>query len=217
MHPVDKRYWQIIVAAWVLFFAIGFYQIVSTEREFLANPSMLVMLAILWTFTAALVVAILVAMPLRIAINLVMPSRRRARLEETITMATLLLLIAGYLWESRREKLALMPPPGVETITDFAARMPAPRRLELVQQGGRDYLVWFGETSGPIDIPSGPSCYLFDADGKLLDWQLETGDGGRVEKFLQSSTKVRELTVEEAVRLKQTITASRNSVGSSLL
>ncbi len=94
------------------------------------------------------------------------------------------------------------------------ARTPSPGTCPA---RGREYLVWFGEKSGPIDIPSGPSCYLFDADGKLLDWQLETGDGGRVEKFLQSSTKVRELTVEEAVKLKRTVTVFRNPIGGSSL
>jgi hypothetical protein len=83
--------------------------------------------------------------------------------------------------------------------------MPSPRDLRDVQTEGRQLIAWFGDLSGPLDLPSGPSCYIFDTTGKLVDWQVETGDGGPVENLLQASAQERSITLAEALQILATV------------
>jgi hypothetical protein len=150
---------------------------------------------------AAIVNGIIVAIPLRIVLNLVLSDRRRTHRTETIVLICLLLVFFGYFWEVGREHRSLAPPRGVATLAQFADVMSAPQSLQLVRYGDRNYIVWTGERTGPFDIPSGPSCYIFDDNGELVDWTSETGEDGSVDKFVRSSEKQPELTVEEALKI----------------
>ena len=46
--------------------------------------------------------------------------------------------------------------------------------------------------------------YPARTNGKLVDWQAETGDGGPVEEFLCSSVKQGELTLDKALEIAGT-------------
>src|SRR5262249_40901002 len=101
-------------------------------------------------------------------------------------VASLALILFLYVLEVRREDQRLAPPAGVTDFMAFSKRMSLPKRLAVVEHGGSEYIVWHGELAGPLAIPSGQSCYLFKGTGELIDWQPETGEGGRIDQFLQS-------------------------------
>jgi len=143
----------------------------------------------------------------RIAMNVILKDRRCSHRSETAVLTLLLALIVAYVVEVRRERLGLAPPQGVATLSAFADAMPPPQTLDLVHHDGHAYIAWTGDLSGPFDLPSGPSCYIFNDDGDLVDWQPETGDGGPVEDFLRSSVKQQQLTLDEALRITRSGTA----------
>lgn len=126
---------------------------------------------------------------------------------------SLYFLLSHYFLEVERERARLAPPAGVKDLAAFSTSVSPPRRLTVVQHDGGEYIVWYGELSGPLDKPSGPSCYLFDSDGTLIDWQPETGEGARIDRFLESSSKGREITVQEALKMvKRSATSGEPTV-----
>jgi hypothetical protein len=45
---------------------------------------------------------------------------------------------------------------------------------------------------------SGPPCYLFGPDGKLIMWAI-TGEGGELDQKLRKASKEQSITLEEAL------------------
>ena len=208
MCLADRRLITVIIAAWVVVYSA---LIATIRRSALPAHADWWLLAYGFVFVgvvAAMLTVVLVAIPLRIVLNLTLKDRRRSHRSETMALSVVLAAVIGYPLEVQRERNRLAPPRGVHQFSDFASAGRRPRRIELVRHDGGEYLVWFGALSGPIDVPSGPSCYLFDKNGELLDWQPETGDGGPVERFLSSSSRAGEIGLEEALKLTQDSNAS---------
>jgi len=86
-------------------------------------------------------------------------------------------------WVIKLEMDAMSPPPNVKTFEEFATVMPPPARLALVRHGTEFFVVWVGDYCGPVFVPSGPACYLFDSSGTLLQWTPDTGDGSALDDF----------------------------------
>jgi len=162
-----------------------------------------------WFFTALMAVfatGILVAIPLRVGLNLLVKERRKTHLKETVWLSLITILLFAYLWESHREFQALAPPINVTTIDEFSKSMPPPQHLRLIDAidvSGKQLIAWSGDLAGPLSLPSGRACYLFDNRGQLIDWQPETGDGGPVDDVIRTSKVVRTLTLAEALQMTQ--------------
>jgi hypothetical protein len=105
----------------------------------------------------------------------------------------------AYFNEVDKERRQLAPPVGVTDLSDFAEAMPPPSRWELVRHDGDEYVAWFGHLSGPFEVPSGRSYYLFDRQGKLVDWKPETGEGDSVDTFLKESSALGAITLDDAL------------------
>lgn len=209
MRLADRRYLQITVLACLVTYSLFLWQLMREWPPALPRGENVAFVSygvVFLAVFAAVVTAIVVAAPLRILMNVILKDRRRSHRSETVGLTLLLVLIVGYGFEVRREQARLAPPVGVATLPAFVDAMPPPQYLELVHNDGREYVAWFGEVSGPLDVPSGPSCYLFDDSGDLIDWQPETGDGGPVEAFLQSSERL-----EEEMTLEKALTVTRNA------
>lgn len=201
MKLAERRFIRLTILAWVLIYGLFLAHMLSAELPQGANWQILASGVVFIALAAGLATAVLIAMPARIIMNLMLKDRRRSHRSETITLTILLVLIVAYVFEVSRERMNLTPPQGAATLSAFADAMPTPRRLELVRNNGRDFIAWTGDFSGPCDVPSGPSCYVFNDNGKLVDWQSETGDGGPVEEFLRFSVRQKELTVDEALEI----------------
>lgn len=201
MLRADRRFLQAIFLAWLVVYTVLVLRFLRTEVSGGAKAYLVGFGIVFLGVVAALLTSVAVAIPLRIVLNLTIRHRRRSHRTETILLATVLILVIGYELEVQRERNRLEPPQGVTRLSDFAKAMSPPHRLELMRKDGSEYVVWFGELSGPIDIPSGHSCYLFDRNGDLLKWQPETGDGGPVDEFLRSSSNAGEITIDGALNI----------------
>lgn len=210
MQHTDRRFIQWMVLAWGVVYVWSLSQTLPSELQRGSSWGVLVFGVVFMALIAVVLTAIVVAIPARVTMNLVLRDRRRSHLSETTVLTVLLTLFIAWVFEVRRERLNLAPPPGVATLSEFADTMPPPLRLELFQNDGRHYIVWTGELSGPVDVPSGHSCYIFDESGHLIDWQPETGDGGPVEDFLDSSAKKRPLTLDEALSIARSTVSLDN-------
>lgn len=208
MCLADRRCMMVTIAAWLVAWASIIVGILRSGLPADADLSILAFGIVFVGLAAAVLTVILVAIPLRIALNVVLKERRRSHRTETVVLTAVLAVALGYPLEVIRERNQLAPPRGVSHLPEFAKVEPPPRWLELVRHDGNDYVAWYGAHTGPFDVPSGPSCYLFDSKGEFIDWQAETGDGGPVETFLRSSSRISKISLEDALRLTQDSHAS---------
>jgi hypothetical protein len=114
-----------------------------------------------------------------------------------ITVVTLLIVWAVQVHTIRQSHV---PPDGVNSFSDYMARMPKPQSLHLSQSGNDAYLVATGDV--PIAMlltaPSGPPEYVFDRSGVLVDWTMDRGDDGSYQSRWPNTRFVRTLTAQEA-------------------
>jgi hypothetical protein len=79
---------------------------------------------------------------------------------------------------SAHETNKLKPPATVRTVQDFLQQMPAPARVRTFTfSGGNYYEVW-GQMGSTVRLPSGSPSYIFDPNGRLVDWTSDRGDAG---------------------------------------
>ena len=109
-------------------------------------------------------------------------------------------LLGVWVFIGARELQSLAPPPAANTLTTFAEHMPAPRRVAQIDDAGVKKIVWVGDTA-MWALTSGPSCYVFDASGNLIEWDVSTGDGEPITRYLQPAWSSDPLTVEQALAL----------------
>ena len=95
--------------------------------------------------------------------------------------------VALWAWVIKIEMDAMAPPPNVKTFEQFAAVMPLPTRLAVVSHGNELFIVWVDGYCGPVFVPSGPACYLFDSSGTLLQWTADTGDGSALDEYVRDA------------------------------
>jgi hypothetical protein len=201
MNAIDRWFLRVILGLWLVC-AIGSLVVVFRFWDSEADAVLeRIFFALLLSVVFMLVICVEVGVPLRVIVNLAVPGRRHAYRIETCCLAGVFICLAMFKMENARSRLSLAPPAGVTTLTRFADRMPPPRQLELYLQDGRRYIAWHGERMSLLTFPSGPSCYLFDDRGQLVDWQPETGDGGPVQRFLSDSVQEQAISVDEALAL----------------
>ena len=79
-----------------------------------------------------------------------------------------------------------VPPAKVRTFDAFLAWRPDATRF-VVTDAKPPQLIALGRLEGLV--VSGPAAYVFDEQGRLTDWELETGEGGPVTQILEEAGK----------------------------
>ncbi len=102
-----------------------------------------------------------------------------------ILLVMLLMIGTAEAMVIKNQYKGLQPPQDAKRLEDFQS-MPKPQRLALVKKSTESYYVWVGETASSYCLPSGPACYLFDVDGRLVDWTPDSGDASPQMKELCS-------------------------------
>lgn len=110
------------------------------------------------------------------------------------------------------EMHALAPPSDAKTFERFSEAMPPATHLAEVTRGGELLIVWIGEYCGPVFLPSGPSCYVFDSTGILRDWTPDTGDGSRFDELASLAGRSPNRTVDEIRTILLTQSGQANQV-----
>ena len=81
-----------------------------------------------------------------------------------------------------------MVPASVTDFPTFVHWQQSPRDIEVIRQGGADYLLATGRARGLL--ASGPSGYVFDRAGRLVDWSSDVGDDPRFrDRWIPSSRR----------------------------
>lgn len=77
-------------------------------------------------------------------------------------------------------------PPQEGKLTAFAAQVPPPTHIKVVDHEGERYLVWEGGKLfwDMLAVSSGPPVYVFDESGQLLDWTDDSGDNHRLDPII---------------------------------
>jgi hypothetical protein len=125
---------------------------------------------------------------------------KRRDIVELVVMAVATL--AGlFVWNrlASAERMRLVPPPGATTLKAFAEQMPPPKRLTKIDDNGSTKIVWMGD-SASLSLVSGPACYIFDEHGKLIQWNLSTGDGEPTSRLLSKTFQQPEMSLEEGLK-----------------
>lgn len=90
------------------------------------------------------------------------------------------------------------PPHPNCSLTEFSTTMPPPKRLLVVDYDDEPCLVWIAELPAST-VQSGPTYYLFDSEGILIDWVAESGEGAELDDVLAQAYETGEsITLDEA-------------------
>ncbi len=94
-----------------------------------------------------------------------------------VSIGMLAVLIAGYAVLCNREMASTKPGDGVKTITEFHNVMDSARTYQYMTFR-KDNVTYFEarKLMPSWTLPSGPSCYVFDPAGKLVDWIPDNGE-----------------------------------------
>jgi hypothetical protein len=87
------------------------------------------------------------------------------------------LLVVTWLTAEWLLKRRTVPPRTVNDLASFLQWRESPRRIEVFERVGNEYLIATGP--GGAALPSGPSGYVFDRSGRLVDWSSDMGDDWR--------------------------------------
>ena len=68
---------------------------------------------------------------------------------------------------------------GIGTYEAYRSSLPPPRAVRSITKDGQVFYVFFGPIRAPLALPSGPPAYIFDQNGKLIDWALDSGENPR--------------------------------------
>ena len=96
---------------------------------------------------------------------------------EYATYAICFLMIALFVGGEIHHSLAVRPP---EKVTDFKSYLEwasEPKELNLLDENGTKILVATGRIANYCALPSGPPQYVFDTQGKMIDWISDSGEG----------------------------------------
>ena len=68
---------------------------------------------------------------------------------------------------------------GITTYHDYRESLPTPKAVGKLSKDGGDYYIFYGPIKAPLALPSGPPAYVFDMNGKLVDWAKDPGENPR--------------------------------------
>lgn len=125
------------------------------------------------------------------------------RQSERWLTVTILIVVIAYLAHDFASAARISPPPDGRNLGDLIRTLPPPNRLAWVVDCGANRLVWIGQLPR-FTIRSGPPCYLFDEQGRLIDWTAETGEGWTYDELANAAYRARPVSAEEALRLCST-------------
>src|SRR5258708_29270221 len=95
----DRRFMQVILAAWIVIYAVILWKVLRVEIPRDGHAYLLAFAVVFLAMVAALLTVIVVVIPLRIILNLALKDRRRSHRTETILLTAVLVLIVACTFE----------------------------------------------------------------------------------------------------------------------
>jgi|SRR5690625_2233231 len=117
------------------------------------------------------------------------------------TFIVIFLLFVGWIFSEAIHATSSSKGVGLD-YPQFRQTMPTPSSAHVLLINSEEYVALVGRVRTPFAFPSGPPIYIFDNDGKFIDFTLNSDDTQRFgEKWLR--TEKREVTIDEADRMIQ--------------
>ena len=83
-------------------------------------------------------------------------------------------------WVAGIEEKKLCPPDEAGNIPGFLKWMPTPVSSDRFEFDGRTFYVLRGSLQARFRVPSGPPVYVFDEQGKMVDWCSDEGENANI-------------------------------------
>lgn len=114
-------------------------------------------------------------------------------------------LLAAYVAICLFDRSTTNPGRKGQSIDGFLQSKRTPQKIERAEKENQQYLVVTGRMTPLwfITIPSGAPCYVFDANGRLIDWTADEGDDPRFHERWPSSLRREDIRIERARELFQ--------------
>ena len=93
---------------------------------------------------------------------------------EGVGVLAVLLVIVGFMASERASQQRLVPTGRASTLSEYLDWQPASDEFAAIELDGRRHIIAYGPMCGWL--PSGPSAYVFDDVGRLVDWSSDIGD-----------------------------------------
>jgi hypothetical protein len=94
-----------------------------------------------------------------------------------IAFLVIALTAALFVWISQYEHqraASIAPPPNITNVFVFLKWRPETGSFVIIERTGEEYLMTNGLSRGVL--ASGPSAYVFDRTGQMVDWSYDIGD-----------------------------------------
>jgi hypothetical protein len=100
--------------------------------------------------------------------------KMRALLKQYWWPVLIVLLIGVWIGIEAVLHRGISPEGRAETLTQYLQWRPADDHFATTNVAGESYVIAYGRYAGTL--PSGPSAYIFAANGELVDWSRDIGD-----------------------------------------
>ena len=97
-----------------------------------------------------------------------------------VILLTIFSLIPLYFIASCMMHHAVTPPSHVIDVHTFLRWAPSTDRIKVLSLDEETFYLAYGMGSSPL--PSGPSAYVFDSTGHMVDWSSDMGDDGSFQR-----------------------------------
>jgi hypothetical protein len=91
-------------------------------------------------------------------------------------LVILAVLIGGYFTTEYVSHGRVNPTGRISTLDEYLAWRPSAQQFAKVDLNGRQHMIAYGPMSSWLLLSSGPSAYVFDDKGRLVDWSSDIGD-----------------------------------------
>ena len=95
-------------------------------------------------------------------------------------LAAVVLASGAFVAFERASQQRLVPAKRASTLSEFLDWQPACDTFAKINVGSKRHIIAYGPLCGWL--PSGPSAYVFDDTGRLVDWSSDIGDSPSFDK-----------------------------------
>ena len=129
------------------------------------------------------------------------------RINVVLGVILVVCLVAACFYSERKSAAIVRPPPGATNLVAFLELQSQPYEICKFVYSGKTHLEVIGK---PVILlfspPSGPPAYIFDENGRIVDWCRDIGDNPSFIKKWGDFSNAVPITRDEA---KQLVTSSK--------
>lgn len=123
--------------------------------------------------------------------------KRGTFIEGMIVSLVFVIAVTAYFIQFSHSVRGITPPSAKCTLRELSSKLAPPRHLAVVTDKGQKRIVWIGAEGAFLS--SGPPVYVFDVNGRLVDWSSDTGEAGPLDPIAAAAWRETELSLTEAI------------------